>query len=116
MRWDQAHPGTGADREDREDRDPATALADLTVAAVRAAVVAPEAELRRWFSWPWYWSDSLVDDLVRQRRLRRIDGHVTASQAGILAAVGRACRCGWRGPDGGQMAATASQPAIRGLG
>ena len=55
----------------------AAALADLTAAAVRAAVVAPEAELRRWFSWPWYWSGSLIEDLVTRQRLRRIDGHVT---------------------------------------
>jgi hypothetical protein len=41
---------------------------------VRAAVLAPETELRRWFSWPWYWADSLVDDLIGQGRLRRIDG------------------------------------------
>ncbi len=53
-----------------------TAFRDLIAAAVRAAVLAPEAELRRWFSWRWYWSDSLVDDLIGQGRLRRIDGHV----------------------------------------
>jgi len=44
---------------------------------VRAAVVAPEPELRRWFSWPWYWADSLVDDLAGEGRLRRVDGHLT---------------------------------------
>ena len=44
---------------------------------MRAAVVAPEAELKRWFSWRWYWEDALVDDLVRDGRLRRVDGHVT---------------------------------------
>jgi hypothetical protein len=48
------------------------------VAAVRAAVVAPEQELRRWFSWQWYWDGTLVDGLVRDGRLRRVDGHVTA--------------------------------------
>jgi hypothetical protein len=57
---------------------PRGALRDLLVAAVRAAVVAPERELRRWFSWPWYWDDALVDDLLRDERLRRVDGHVTA--------------------------------------
>jgi hypothetical protein len=51
----------------------------LIAAAVRAAVLAPETELRRWFSWLWYWSDSLVDDLIGQARLRRIDGHVAAT-------------------------------------
>ena len=55
------------------------ALGDLIAAAVRAAVLAPETELRRWFSWPWYWADSLMDDLIGQGRLRRIDGHVTAA-------------------------------------
>ena len=48
------------------------ALRDLIAAAVRAAVLAPETELRRWFSWPWYWADSLVDDLIGQGRLRRM--------------------------------------------
>ncbi len=72
-RWDQAYaadPG-GADG------DLERALGELLLAGVRAAVVAPERELRRWFSWQWYWSDALVDGLVRDGRLRRIDGHVT---------------------------------------
>ncbi len=73
-RWDQAYPGTG-----ETGADPARALADLLAAGVRASVVAPEAELRRWFSWPWYWSETLVDDLVREGRLRRLDGHVAVS-------------------------------------
>jgi hypothetical protein len=59
--------------------DPAEAFAALTVAAVRAAVLAPEPELRRWFSWPWYWRDTLIDDLIRAGRLRRLDGHITAA-------------------------------------
>jgi hypothetical protein len=72
-RWDQAYPGgTGADA------DPRLAFADLVVAGVRAAVVAPERELKRWFSWSWYWSPTLVDDLAREGRLRRVDGQVTA--------------------------------------
>jgi hypothetical protein len=102
-RWDQVYPGGwaeadaggsarggttgsargGADRgawsvvtSDASD-DPRAALRDLVVAAARAAVVAPERELRRWFSWQWYWDDALVDDLVRSARLRRVDGHVT---------------------------------------
>jgi hypothetical protein len=57
--------------------DPAAAFADLLVAAVRAAVVTPEPELRRWFSWTWYWTDTLVDDLVRAGRLRRVDAHIS---------------------------------------
>ena len=77
-RWDQAYPGTGEPRT----ADPERALADLLAAGVRAAVVAPEAELRRWFSWSWYWSGALVDDLVRDGRLRRVDGHVAAGPPG----------------------------------
>jgi hypothetical protein len=72
-RWDQAWPetaGTGG--------DPRRALADLVTAGVQAAVVAPEAELRRWFSWQWYWTGALVDDLVREGRLRRLGGYVAA--------------------------------------
>ncbi len=48
------------------------------MAGVRAAVVAPEAEIRRWFSWQWYWSGTLIDDLVSEGRLRRVDGQLTA--------------------------------------
>jgi hypothetical protein len=72
-RWDQVYGGP-AD----SDMAPAQALAELTVAAVRAATVAPEAELRRWFSWQWYWEPALVDDLVRDGRLRRVEGHIAA--------------------------------------
>jgi hypothetical protein len=73
-RWDQAFPGTGGPGQ-----DPNRAIGDLVVAGVRAAVVVPERELRRWFSWQWYWAGTLVDDLVRDGRLRRIDDHVTAA-------------------------------------
>src|ERR1700722_4285017 len=74
-RWDQAYQGTPAAVASA---DPPVAFADLLVAAVRAAVLAPEPELRRWFSWPWYWRDTLIDDLVRAGRLRRHDGHIAA--------------------------------------
>jgi hypothetical protein len=61
-RWDQAYPvpagGPGG-------------LAELLAAAVRAAVVAPERELIRWFSWRWLWSGGLVDSLAAQGRIRR---------------------------------------------
>jgi hypothetical protein len=72
-RWDQAYRGGSTGQ------DPGGALRDLVAVSVRAAVVAPEAELRRWFSWLWYWTDSLVDDLVRERRLHRVDDYVTAA-------------------------------------
>ena len=76
VRWDQAYRGTGG-----TDANPSQALKDLLAAGVRASVVAPEPELRRWFSWQWYWTDTLVDDLIREGRLRRVDGHVmTAGQ------------------------------------
>jgi hypothetical protein len=70
-RWDQVYEGSEVTFA-----DPGQALAELVVAGVRAAVVAPEPELRRWFSWQWYWTGSLVDELVHQGRLRRVDGHV----------------------------------------
>jgi hypothetical protein len=73
-RWDQAYPAGGG-----AGTGPGHALKELVVAGVRAAVVAPEAEIRRWFSWQWYWSGTLIDDLVREGRVRRVDGHLTAS-------------------------------------
>jgi hypothetical protein len=69
-RWDQVHP------EPSGQNDPREALADLVCAGVRAAVVAPESELPRWFSWRWYWDDGLMDMLVGAGRLVRIDEHV----------------------------------------
>jgi len=74
-RWDQVYPGGDPAVAHA---DPAGALGDLLVAAVGAAVVAPEDEVRRWFSWPWYWTDTLVEDLVRAGRLRRADGCLAA--------------------------------------
>ncbi|HTT52175.1 MAG TPA: hypothetical protein VMH35_12310 [Streptosporangiaceae bacterium] len=70
-RWDQVSPVASPVPD-----DPRRALAALTEAGVRAAVVVPEAELRRWFSWSWYWDDAMVGDLVRAGRLRRVAGHV----------------------------------------
>ena len=69
-RWDQVHP------EQEGGGDPERALGELLCAGVRAAVVAPERELARWFSWRWYWGDGLVDGLVHDGRLARLDGHV----------------------------------------
>jgi hypothetical protein len=65
-RWDQLFP------EPAEGGD----LADLLVAAVRAAVVAPVDELPRWFSWKWYWDDAILED----ERLVQLDGHVTVAE------------------------------------
>jgi hypothetical protein len=60
-RWDQCFP------------EPAEGggLAELVVAALRAAVAAPERELRRWFPW---WQDGLVERLVGEGRLARPAG------------------------------------------
>jgi hypothetical protein len=60
-RWDQAfaEPAIGG------------GIADLTVAAVRAAVVAPEPEVPRWFSWRWLVPADLTDRLVAEGRLER---------------------------------------------
>jgi hypothetical protein len=46
-------------------------LPELVVAGVHAAVLAREREVSRWFSWPWYWEDDLVDRLVDEGRLVR---------------------------------------------
>ncbi len=68
-RWDQAFPVPS----------PAGGVEDLIVAGVRAAVVAPEAELERWFSWRWLFDAGLVDRLVAEGRLERPEpGWVTA--------------------------------------
>jgi hypothetical protein len=61
-RWDQlgVEPGSGPPD-----------LGDLVAVAVGAAVVVPECEPRRWFSWRWRWRDDLVDELVGAGRLFR---------------------------------------------
>jgi hypothetical protein len=46
-------------------------IENLVVAAVQAAVLAPERELRRWFTWRWLFRDDLVDELVSDGRLER---------------------------------------------
>ncbi len=71
VRWDDVYAGPG-------DGNVRQAFQELLLAGVRAAVVAPQRELKRWFSWQWYWDDTLVEDLVRDGRLRRVDGHVAA--------------------------------------
>jgi hypothetical protein len=72
--WDQVHPEPSGAHHARP------ALGDLLCAGVRSAVVAPERELARWFSWRWYWDDGLVDDLVEAGRLVRIEGRVTTGE------------------------------------
>jgi hypothetical protein len=60
-RWDQLvlEPAVGG------------GLEELVVAGVRAAVLVPEAEVAKWFSWRWYWEDDLVERLVAGGRLVR---------------------------------------------
>ena len=75
LRYDQAYPAAaGAD----------ASVDDLVVAAVHAAVLAPEPELiRKWFSWRWRFPDDLVDRLVSERRLERpAPGWVAAPASG----------------------------------
>ncbi len=61
-RWDHLHPEVVGGEPD---------LGPLVVAAVRAAVLVPEDEPRRWFSWRWRWETDLVDGLVADRALTR---------------------------------------------
>jgi hypothetical protein len=61
-RWDQLVT---------EPADGPADLAPLVVAAVRAAVVVPEKEPRRWFSWRWRWEDGLIERLVDEGALLR---------------------------------------------
>jgi hypothetical protein len=68
-RWDQIVP------------EPAEGggLFELVVGGVRAAVLVPEGEVARWFSWRWYWEDDLLDRLVDEGRLvRPEDGWLAA--------------------------------------
>jgi hypothetical protein len=58
-RWDQVFP----------ERAGGGGLEELVVAAVRAAVLAPEPEVARWFSWPC--PPETLDGLVDAARLRR---------------------------------------------
>ena len=67
-RWDQLVPESGEG-----------GLGDAVVAGVRAAVVTPEDELRRWFSWAL--PAELVDGLVAEGRLARPEpGWVTTAE------------------------------------
>jgi len=57
-RWDQVFPEPSQEG----------GLEELVVAGVRAAVLAPERELQRWFAW---WEDGLVKRLLAEGRLQR---------------------------------------------
>ena len=64
----------GIARWDQVFADPAPGppdLAALVVAGVRAAVLCPEREPERWFSWTWLWEDGLIDRLADEGRLAR---------------------------------------------
>ncbi len=61
VRWDQLY----------EERSARGGLDELVLAGVRAAVVCPEPEPKRWFSWTWRWDDGLIDRLVDGGRLVR---------------------------------------------
>jgi hypothetical protein len=61
-RWDQVYP---------EPADGEVDLKPLVAAGVRAAVVAPEREIPRWFTWSWYWKKGLIDELVDEGLLVR---------------------------------------------
>jgi hypothetical protein len=69
-RWDQVftEPAPGSD-----------GIEDLIVGGVRAAVVARESEVPRWFSWRWLVDADLVERLVSDGRLERPEpGWLTA--------------------------------------
>jgi hypothetical protein len=61
-RWEQIFP---------EPVDRPGGLDELVVAGVRAAVVAAERGVRKWFSWRWLLEDGLIDRLVGEGRLQR---------------------------------------------
>jgi hypothetical protein len=60
-RWDQAFPRASSHGS----------LADIVVACVRAAVLVPADEPRRWFSWRPAADTDVIDGLVAAGRLRR---------------------------------------------
>jgi hypothetical protein len=64
MRYDDAYPRAAARMG---------GLDELVVAAVGAAVVAPEREPTRWFSWRGLFGDGYVDRLVSEGRLVRVE-------------------------------------------
>ena len=89
-RWDQLFPEPAA----------GGGLDELVVRAVGAAVLAPEAEVPRWFAW---WEDGLVERLVEEGRLVE-PGAGVAGGVLIRAAAPRGCGGGRRAPSRGQPA------------
>jgi hypothetical protein len=85
MRYDQLVPEPLGGARDARD-----ALEDLLVAGVRAAVLAPERELSKWFSWRWYLRADAVDRLVESGRIvRPAPGYVAVGPGtGVAAAAG----------------------------
>jgi hypothetical protein len=61
-RWDQLVPASRA--------TPAQTLAELAIAGVHAAVLAPRVEIARWFTWRI--DASVVDELIESGRLRAV--------------------------------------------
>ncbi|MGH8979480.1 MAG: hypothetical protein ACRDWE_00460, partial [Acidimicrobiales bacterium] len=61
------------------ERDPHDALEDLVAVGLRAAVLAPETELARWFSWRWYARPDLLERLVDTGRAVRLGGGLVAA-------------------------------------
>jgi hypothetical protein len=62
LRYDDAYPEAATRRG---------GVDELILAAVKAAVVAPEREVTKWFSWRWLFPDGYVERLVAAGRLRR---------------------------------------------
>jgi hypothetical protein len=67
------------DREDLRPEARGTRIATCRTLAELLERRAAERELKRWFSWQWYWDDAIVDELVAERRVGRIDGYVTTA-------------------------------------
>ena len=73
-RWDQVFPAAAPG---------SPTLDDLVVAGVRAAVVATEREVPRWFAWRWRFEADLVDRLVSEERLERPEPGWVAAPASV---------------------------------
>lgn len=61
-RWDHVFPASAGGEPD---------LGPLVIAGVRASVVVPDREPKRWFSWTWRWEDGLLDRLIAEGPLIR---------------------------------------------